>query len=111
MWPVTWLVWGAVLLLFLARQVPSAPVLLSRVLVVSALGYTGAYFLIGIATDFRYHYWSMLATVMASLVVLPELVRGVRERHAVLTGGLSVLALVVAVGLLTRLLDFQDWVF
>ena len=109
-WPVTWLVWGGVLILFLARRAPTQPVLLARVLVASALGYTLAYFLVGVATDFRYHYWSMLATVIATLLVLPQLARGYSARSPVLLGGSAVLALVIAIGLVTRLLDFQGFV-
>lgn len=109
-WPVTWLVWGMVLLVFLARRSPSPAVLMARVLIVSALAYTGAYFLIGVATDIRYHYWSMLASMVATLLVLPELAQGWRTRAASLTGGLALVGLVVGVGIVTRLLDFQGWV-
>ncbi len=109
-WPVTWLVWGGVLLLFLARCTPTTSVLLARALVLSALAYTGAYFFIGVATDIRYHYWSMLATLLATLAVLPQITQGLRVRSPLLTGGLGVLGVVVAMGLVTRLLDFQGWV-
>jgi hypothetical protein len=110
-WPVTWFVWGAALLAFLARRAPRPRVLLARVLVVSALAYTGAYFVVGVATDIRYHYWSILATAIATLVVLPLIARGWQRRSPVLTGGLAVVGLVVGIGLVTRLLDFQGWVF
>ena len=109
-WPVTWLAWGAVLMLFLVRRPPTQSVLLARVLVVSALGYTLAYLFIGVATDIRYHYWSMLATAMATLLVLPHLARGFKRRNPVLTGGSALVGLVVLIGLVTRLLDFQGWV-
>lgn len=110
-WPVTWLVWGVVLFAFLARRTPTTSVLLARALVVSALGYSLAYLVVGVATDFRYHYWSMLATLLATLLVLPQVARGWRRGVAVLRGGVGVLALVVAAGVLARLMDFQAWVF
>jgi hypothetical protein len=97
-------------MLFLARRTPSQSVLLARVLVISALGYTLAYLFIGVATDIRYHYWSMLATAIATLVVLPHIVRGFKRRNPVLTGGSMLVGLVVAIGLVTRLLDYQGWV-
>jgi len=109
-WPVTWLAWGTVLMLFLGRRPPTQGVLLARVLVISALGYTLAYLLIGVATDIRYHYWSMLATAIATLLVLPHMVRGFKRRNPILTGGSALVGLVVVIGLVTRLLDFQAWV-
>lgn len=109
-WPVTWLAWGAALLLFLATAAPSPGVLVARPLLVSALAYSGAYLLVGVATDFRYHYWSMLAAVLATLVTLPELVAGWRLRSPRLVGGLALVGVVVALGLLARLADFQRWV-
>jgi hypothetical protein len=98
------------LLLFLAKHPPTAPVVLTRVLVVSALGYSCAYLLIGVATDFRYHYWSILVTMISTLLVWPELRRGLRERSPALVAGVAVVGIVVVIGLATRLLDFQAWV-
>jgi hypothetical protein len=109
-WPVTWLVWGAVLLLFLAKHLPTAPVVFARVVLVSALAYSCAYLVIGVATDFRYHYWSILVTMISTLLVWPELRRGWKERSRALVGGLALLGVVVLAGLATRLLDFQAWV-
>jgi hypothetical protein len=109
-WPVTWLAWGAVLLVILARRPPTSPVLLARVLVVSALAYSSAYLVIGVATDIRYHYWSMLASMIATLLVLPEIAAAWRARSAPLGAGFALVGLVVGVGLLARLLDFQGWI-
>jgi hypothetical protein len=40
----------------------------------SALLYTGAYFIVGIATDPRYTFWSLIATFVAAVISLPVLV-------------------------------------
>ncbi|HMA09159.1 MAG TPA: hypothetical protein VKP68_14895, partial [Ramlibacter sp.] len=80
MWPVTWLAWGAVLLAWAGRERPAPAILLARVLAVSALGYSGAYLVIGVATDFRYHYWSEIAVAAATVAVLPQLAQAWRER-------------------------------
>jgi hypothetical protein len=40
----------------------------------SALLYTGAYFVIGIASDPRYTLWSLMATFVALIISLPELI-------------------------------------
>jgi hypothetical protein len=82
---------------------------LARTLAVSALGYAGAYLVIGVATDIRYHYWAVLATVAATLLALPELGEGYRRRAPALLGGTAAVAAVVALGLAARLLDFQAW--
>ncbi|MDF2464705.1 MAG: hypothetical protein K0Q43_2940 [Ramlibacter sp.] len=108
-WPVTWVAWAIVLLAFLARAESSPAVLLARTLAVSALGYAGAYLVIGVATDVRYHYWTVLATVVATLVVLPSLAAGYRRRSRVLLGGTAAVGFVIALGLAARLLDFQAW--
>ncbi len=110
MWPVTWLAWGAVLLVWAWRERPAPSVLLARVLAASALGYSGAYLVIGVATDFRYHYWSLVAVAAATVAVLPQLAQAWRDRSRILLGGLALLGLVVAIGVATRLLDFQAWV-
>jgi hypothetical protein len=106
-WPVTWLVWGAFLLAFLARRPDANPVLLARVLIVSALGYSLAYLVVGVATDMRYHYWMLIAMLVATLLAMPQIAQGLRERSAPLLAGFAAVGLVVAVGVATRLLDFQ----
>jgi hypothetical protein len=109
-WPVTWMVWALGLLIVLAREPAGNQVLLARALIVSALGYSGAYLVIGVATDMRYHYWSLIAVVLATLLVLPQLADGVRRRSRVLAGTSLAILVVVAIGLATRLLDFQAFV-
>ena len=109
-WPVSWLAWAAVLLVWLGRQGPVATVQLARVLTVSALGYSGAYLVVGLATDFRYHYWSLIAILISTLAVAPQLAQGLRQRSPGLLGGLALVAIVIAIGVATRLLDFQAWV-
>ena len=106
-WPVTWLVWGAFLLAIASRLPPAATVFFARVLIVSALGYSGAYLVIGVATDLRYHYWTLIAVLVATLLLLPQLAQGLRDRSRPVLAGLCAVALTVAIGLATRLLDFQ----
>ncbi|MCY7369490.1 MAG: glycosyltransferase family 39 protein [Polaromonas sp.] len=106
-WPVVWLVWAMALLVF-ATRLPAEPnVLVARVLLVSALGYSGAYLIAGVATDMRYHYWSMISILLSSVVLLPELVRFLRQKSALLWGGLAAVGLVTGIGVLTRVLDYQ----
>lgn len=109
-WPVVWLVWSVPLLIFLSRLRADPGVFLARALTVSALGYSAAYLLIGVATDIRFHYWTILALIIANIVVWPELAQGLRQRSAVLWSGLSAVALVTVIGVAARLLDFKAWV-
>lgn len=109
-WPITWLAWGAALLVLLSRCAPSPGVLAARPLLVSALAYSGAYLLVGVATDLRYHYWSLLASVIATLLVGPELAVGWRLRSRGLWAALLLTGAVVAAGLAARLFDLQAWV-
>ena len=109
-WPVTWMVWGLGLLVFLAREAAGNQVLLARALIVSGLGYSGAYLVIGVATDMRYHYWSLIAGLLATLLVQPQLADGARRHSRALAGALLAVGVVVAIGVATRLLDFQGFV-
>ena len=108
-WPVTWLAWAACLLVLLRRESPVANVALARVLAVSALGYSGAYLLIGVATDMRYHYWSLLAVLLATLAVTPRLGQWLRKRDRELLASAAAVALIVSIGLAARLLDFRGF--
>jgi hypothetical protein len=106
-WPVTWLVWGAFLLAFLAHRQAGQPVLLARVLIVSALGYSLAYLVVGVSADMRYHYWTLIAMLVATLLTMPQLAQGLRGRSPPLLAGLLAVGVVIAIGVATRLLDFQ----
>lgn len=109
-WPVTWLAWAACLLVLLRREPATGAVALARVLAVSALGYSGAYLLIGVATDMRYHYWSLLAVMLATLVVLPWLGEQLRRRPQPVLVSAATVSLVVLAGVAARLLDFRGLV-
>ncbi len=109
-WPVTWLAWAACLLVLLRREPPTPAAALARVLAASALGYSGAYLLIGVATDMRYHYWSLLAVMLATLAVLPHLGEQLRRRPRPLVMSAAAVSLVVLLGVAARLLDFRAWV-
>jgi hypothetical protein len=110
-WPITWLVWGVFMLAFISREISFSPsVQLAKVLIVSALGYSCAYLLIGVATDMRYHYWSLISILVGTLLTLPLLAQGLRSRSGLLLGGIGATVLVVTIGVATRLLDFRAFV-
>jgi hypothetical protein len=74
--PGLWLAIGASLLILLASlrsQRPSGRIEAALALDISGLTYAGAYLIIGVASDPRYQYWSMVAIFVALVISLPEL--------------------------------------
>jgi hypothetical protein len=97
-WPIVWTL-VAVMLLPLAwrrRMEPNAGLALA--LLTSAITLDASFLVISIASDMRYHLWSMTASALA-LILLSADIR-LRSRPALAAGGL--LALVIAAGLWTR---------
>lgn len=92
LWPVTWLVAG--LLLLTGTLNPA-----SRALVLSGLLYGGAYVVVGVASDFRYFYWTELA-IQLGIVLQLALVGRVERGRTVVAG----VALVWTAGYAARLL-------
>jgi len=69
--PAFWLATGACLLVLLASaKRPRCPARCEAALalVMSGLLYTCAYLIIGVATDLRYQFWSMVATFTALVI-------------------------------------------
>jgi hypothetical protein len=74
--PAFWLAIGAGLLILLASVKPprrSAGIEAALALVMSGLPYTCAYLIIGVGTDVRYQFWSMVATFTALVISLSGL--------------------------------------
>jgi hypothetical protein len=55
----------------------------------------------------RYHYWSLLAVLLATLAVMPRLGEWLRKRDRELIASAALLAVIVSIGLAARLLDFR----
>jgi hypothetical protein len=74
--PAFWLATGVCLLVLLAcASSPQCPAQreAALALVMSGLLYTCAYLVVGVATDPRYQFWSMVATFIALVISLPGL--------------------------------------
>jgi hypothetical protein len=74
--PALWLAIGAYLLVLLASVKPSrrsAPIEAAFALVLSGLLYSCAYLIIGVGTDTRYQFWSMVAIFAGLVISLSEL--------------------------------------
>ena len=97
-WPVTWVI-IALTAGAAALQRPIAPARdLALALLGSALCLEASFAVLSIASDLRYHLWPMIATALASALLLAE--GGVPGRMG-LIGGIA-LALVVGAGLVAR---------
>jgi hypothetical protein len=85
-----WLAIGAGLLLQLAsaRSVRrSASIDAALALLLSSLPYSLAYLVIGVGTELRYVFWSLLAIVTALVISLSELSVPLSRRHRMLLQG------------------------
>jgi hypothetical protein len=88
--PALWLAIGAGLLLQLAsaRSVRrSASIDAALALLLSSLPYSLAYLVIGVGTELRYVFWSLLAIVTALVISLSELSVPLSRRHRMLLQG------------------------
>jgi hypothetical protein len=107
-WPVSWLCLGVCVLALLgvSATVP-VEVAIARLLIMSALLFSGAYLIVGVATDVRYHYWSTMAILLGVVLASRELGVVIRGRQMpVRLAGYSLL-LVVLLGYTARIADVR----
>jgi hypothetical protein len=105
-WPVTWLALGVVGLVALRRRDASdVQARYSRALIVSALLFSLGYFVVGIGTDVRYHYWSILAICNGLLLSADSILDACRRPTPGMRLALALPIGVIAIGYATRLLD------
>lgn len=97
-WPVTWLAL-AIALLAAVRDVRSPVAALGATLAFSALVMSASYGVVSIASDLRYHLWSMVASALA-LVLLVSAEALDRRRWQI---GVAVVTLVCLIGIAARL--------
>jgi hypothetical protein len=97
-WPISWLVLSLVLLWASARR-DDPQVRLGRALAFSAACMSASYAIVSIASDLRYHLWSILAAALAGVLLLDA--RGLDPRRARIGG--AVLLAFVLVGIAARL--------
>lgn len=94
-WPFLWLAIAVALLWATARAPATGQALLGRSLALSAALMSASFGLVSIASDLRYHLWSMVASALA-LVLLAD-ARAVERRRAIVAGAFVSLLLVVAI--------------
>ena len=105
-WPVFWLGLGvcALAMLGIAREGP-VEVAIARLLISSGLMFSAAYFLVGVATDVRYHYWTAMSILLGVILASRELMSRIRGRKLSARFAVIGLALIVLLGYLARIAD------
>jgi hypothetical protein len=71
-WPVVWLVVAVAMLVVALRRAPSPRRDLALALLVSGLSLEASFAVISIASDLRYHLWPMMATALATVLLLAD---------------------------------------
>ncbi len=105
-WPVVWLYLGLCALALLRSLRSSlATVQVATLLSLSGVLFGGAYFLIGVATEYRYYYWSTMAILLALILAARELYGQLRARPRIAACMGAGLLLIEGVGLAARLAD------
>ena len=97
-WPVAWLALAAGLV-WAAKASPDPQARIGRALALSALCMSSSYAVISIASDLRYHLWSMVAAALALILLLDT--RALDRRRGFIAGG--ALVAVIAIGTIARL--------
>ena len=92
-WPALWFATGLALL-WGSRAGGGAQVVLGRALAWSAVVMSGSFALASIASDLRYHLWSMVAVALAAILLLDA--RAVRRDRLGIGGGAVAIVAVVA---------------
>lgn len=103
-WPVFWLAVGCCALAFLEASADMpAVVSFARLLVSSGLLYSGAYVLIGVATDVRYYYWPIMSIFVGVILASPDIRLRWHERPIRAKLAASLLVAVLVLGYAARL--------
>lgn len=94
-WPAIWIA-CALALLAIAPALPSRRIVTA--LALSAAAYGLGYAIVGVASELRYHLWTMLATALAGVVALADLGAGaaVPQRRSWVAGAIPMAVLLAA---------------
>jgi hypothetical protein len=105
-WPVFWLALGVCALPFLKPSVAAPPVIVcARALITSGLLYSAAYLFIGVATETRYYYWSIMAIMLGIILASPEIRQQMREHPSRSRLAVAFVLAVLLTGFAARIAD------
>ncbi|HEY7959488.1 MAG TPA: hypothetical protein VID20_05445 [Sphingomicrobium sp.] len=97
-WPIVWTVIAALLIPAAWRRRDEAAGNLALALVSSVLTLEASFLVVSIASDIRYHLWSITASGLALIILSDEL----RQKWRAWIGGALLVGIIVAGGLVTR---------
>jgi len=97
-WPIVWTVIAALLIPAAWRRRDEAAGSLALALASSVLTLEASFLVISIASDIRYHLWSMTASGLALIMLSDEL----GQKWRAWIGGALLVGIIVAGGLVTR---------
>lgn len=107
-WPVFWLALGACALALLRQPVAPTPTFTcSRALLCSGLFYSAAYLVVGVATETRYHYWSIMAIMLGIILGWSDIVVQMRAHPARSRFAVAFVLAVVCIGFAARIADVR----
>jgi hypothetical protein len=108
-WPVTWLALGVCALSLLRQPVAPSPPMFAcaRALICSGLLYSAAYLFIGVATETRYYYWSIMAIMLGIILASSEIAQQMREHPSRSRLALAFVLAVLLTGFVARIADVR----
>jgi len=109
-WPITWLSVGGVFLYLTRGALRDGTLIAARSLAMSATLYLGSMLVVGVATDIRYAYWSTLAVIVSVILGADALSRNIWRINSAGRRLITVIAMLLSAGMLTRLFDFKGFV-
>jgi len=109
-WPITWLVIGLMLLWFSTQIQQQEIAAAARALLLSGLCYLAFMLLVGVATEVRYAYWTIMAVLLAVLICLDEAIKAFSWRDRRWIAGATLLLLTIIAGLFARVASFTAFV-
>ncbi len=107
-WPVFWLASGICALALLRPAAPGPPTFAcARALLCSGLFYSVAYLFVGVATETRYHYWSIMAIMLGIILGWSDIAQQMRAHPTRRTLAVSFVAAVILIGFAARIADVK----
>ena len=107
-WPVTWLALGVCALSLLRQPVAPPPMFAcARALICSGLLYSAAYLFIGVATETRYYYWSIMAIMLGIILASPDISQQMREHPSRRRFSVAFVVAVLLIGFVARIADVR----
>lgn len=106
-WPITWITIAIGWIVLAPAFQRSTTRALMLAFAASALAYAGSYFVMSVASDMRYHHWTILSATLASVIGISELSRATSVSRVRIWVAASPVLLVMFLGMMSRVFDFS----